>query len=333
MIYLTPFYFMSSSTLILSTIIAISRTNWLLIWLAIELNIISFIPIIRATTNFQETEASVKYLLVQALGSRLLILRSISIWISHQIFYGINIILIFSLLMKIGIAPCHLWYPSVITSIAWMPALLLSTWQKLAPLSIISFILIKTSSWIIVSLARLNALIGGMIGINQTHLRTIIAYSSITHIGWIIALIYKNISIPTIIYFRLYVILVIPIFLLINRINAKTINQLNSRAKSNNNQYIIIPILLLSLGGLPPLTGFFPKWFAIYLISPSSFILLMSLIVGSLINLYYYLNITFSSILRNTLLNINWLYKIKTIPSVTIYISTLCIPLVPIIII
>jgi len=120
----------TSLTLAISTIITVSRTNWLIIWLAIELNLISFIPIINITINFQETEASVKYLLVQALGSSLLILRSISIWISYKITTLITIVLLFSLLIKIGIAPCHLWYPSVITSVAWIPALILSTWQK-----------------------------------------------------------------------------------------------------------------------------------------------------------------------------------------------------------
>lgn len=254
-------------------------------------------------------------------------------WLTHQISYRIRIILIFSLLIKIGIAPCHLWYPSVITSIAWIPALVLSTWQKIAPLSILSFILIKTSSWLIIVLARLNAAIGGMIGLNQTHLRTIIAYSSITHIGWILALVYRNMPIPTIIYFTIYALLIAPIFLLMYKINTKTLSQLNTRTINFKNQYLLLPLLFLSLGGLPPLTGFFPKWFSIYIISPNSYILLIFLILGSVINLYYYLNIIFSSTLRKNTSNITWNNSI--LPSITwaVYISIICIPLVPILII
>lgn len=332
MIFNTPFLMLSRSTIIIRTLIALSRTNWLIIWLAIELNLIAFIPIISISTNFQETEASVKYLLIQALGSRLLILRSISIWMSHQIIYTLNIVLILSLLIKIGIAPCHIWYPSVITSIAWIPALILSSWQKLAPLSIIAFIIIKTSFLLITVLARLNALTGGLLGINQTHLRTIIAYSSITHIGWMLALIYRNIPISILIYFIMYVILIRPIFYIINKLNNKTLSQINISSHKFKHQAILLPILFLSLGGLPPLTGFFPKWFTIYLISPNSIILLFFLIAGSLINLYYYLNIRFSSILRNNSTTITWSLKNKISVTRIVYIAIICIPLVPIII-
>lgn len=331
MIIFTPFLIITCLTLIIRTTIALSSTNWLIIWLAIELNLISFIPIINISNNFQETEASVKYLLIQALGSRLLIVRSLSIWLSIQSL-NISIVLITALIIKIGIAPCHIWYPSVITSIAWMPAIILSTWQKLAPLSVISLILIKTS-YLIILLAGLNALTGGMVGLNQTHLRAIIAYSSITHIGWILALIYINISIPAIIYFLVYVILIIPIFLTLSSLNRKTLAQIRTTSSQYKNQYILLPVIFLSLGGLPPLTGFFPKWFTIYLMSSSSTILLFFLITGSLINLYFYLNIIFSTILSKSNISINWISKVTLRNSSILYLSTLCLPLVPLLII
>jgi NADH:ubiquinone oxidoreductase subunit 2 (subunit N) len=302
-----------------------------MVWLAIELNLISFIPIINNTYSFQETEASVKYLLIQALGSRLLIIRSLSLWFSHQIFININIILLFSLLIKIGIAPCHLWYPSVITSISWIPALILSTWQKIAPLSIISFFLIRTSTNIMIILARINALTGGLMGLNQRHLRTLIAYSSITHIGWIIALIRNNISISTIIYFLFYSILITPIFIILYKINTKTLSQINRSRNNEKLQYIILPILFLSLGGLPPLTGFFPKWFSIYLLTPSSIIILFILIAGSLINLYFYLNIVFSIMLRTRKNKSNWNKSNKLNYSLITYVTLTIIPLIPLI--
>lgn len=333
MTFTTPFLIISISTLIVRTLIALSSSNWLIIWLAIELNLISFIPMINSTSRFQETEASVKYLLVQALGSRLLILRSITMWATHQIIPQIRTLLLFSLLIKIGIAPCHLWYPSVITSIAWTPALILSTWQKLAPLSIISFILIKSSIILICILAILNALTGGLIGLNQTHLRTIIAYSSITHMGWIIALIYRNLPLSTILYFTIYSLLIRPIFFILYKINRKTLAQLNSSSNKYKLQFIVIPVIFLSLGGLPPLTGFFPKWLTIYLISPESFLLLIFLIIGSLINLYFYLNIVFSSILRKNIINSSWNINILISAPSLVFAATICLPLVPLLII
>nr|YP_010614727.1 NADH dehydrogenase subunit 2 [Enchytraeus irregularis]WAS35302.1 NADH dehydrogenase subunit 2 [Enchytraeus irregularis] len=329
MIHYSPFFMINVLTLMTSTIMAISSTNWLMVWLAMELNLISFIPIMNNSYSFQETEASVKYLLIQALGSSLLIMSSLSLWLSHQIFINMNLILLFSLLIKIGMAPCHLWYPSVMTSISWIPALMLSTWQKIAPLSIMSFFLMSTSTNIMMILASMNALTGGLMGLNQSHLRTLLAYSSITHMGWMMALISNNMSMSTIIYFMFYSMLITPIFMMLNKMNTKTLSQMNSSSMNVKSQYIIIPLLFLSLGGLPPLTGFFPKWFAIFLLTPNSMIMLFILIAGSLMNLYFYLNIVFSIMLSTNKNKTSWNKKTAMNFTWIMYMTFTLIPLIP----
>lgn len=298
----TPFNFICRLLIILRTIIVLSRSNWIFLWAGIELNLLSFIPLIILSNSNQETEASIKYFLAQALGSRVMLISRISIWFysSTPINY-IRALLFMSLLLKIGMAPCHLWYPSVITSISWISCLILSTWQKLAPLAIISFIITSTFSNILIILAALNALIGGAIGINQVHLRTIIAYSSITHIGWIVRLAAINKIIPTILYFLFYSILITPIFIVFRKFASSTrldINKLISKAPILQ---LLIPTLLLSLGGLPPITGFIPKWITIEILANSNPYILIMLITGAIINLYFYLNITFNIILTPTM--------------------------------
>ena len=294
-----------------------------MLWLALELNLLSFLPIILSTNQIQETEARVKYILTQALGSSLLMVRRLSMYIQTTSTNVIIFILIIAIIIKIGLAPCHIWYPSVISSIAWSSALILTSWQKIAPLSIIIFILIKSSSWIITLLARINALIGGLIGINQSQLRTILAYSSITHLGWITGLISINKPLLAIRYFLIYVIVVSPIFIILNIINVKTLTQINKGIKPWSILSIILPLLLLSLGGLPPLLGFIPKLITIYSITYLP--LTIILILGAVINLYYYLNITFSTILRTnknnfniTSSNINYLITIPRIAALLI---------------
>jgi len=138
--------------------------------------------------------------------------------------------------------------------------------------------------------------------------------------------------IPTILYFVAYMALVTPIFIIIYKINAKTVSQINKRSVRNKYQTIWVPLIFLSLGGLPPLTGFFPKWFSIYLISPNSFTMLIFLLVGSLLNLYYYLNIVFSSILASSKSQ-SWYKNLIPTSSLTIYVSLTILPLAPLLII
>lgn len=297
----TPFLISSRSIIVLSSLIAISSTNWLFLWTALELNLLRFIPIIIRSKKNQETEATVKYFIVQAIGSRVLLIRRISLWFRYNLNTPLqypSLLIFIALVLKIGIVPCHIWYPSVITSISWFSALILSTWQKLAPLIIVTFTFTKSISYLIVALAGINAIVGGLVGINQSHLRTIIAYSSITHIGWIIRLIAIFKPVATITYFIIYSIIIAPIFIIFHIKNIRNTNSSNKLISQSPIYNILIPVLLLSLRGLPPLTGFIPKWITINIIANINPTLTLILIAGAIINTYFYLNIAFNFLLR-----------------------------------
>jgi len=298
----------------------------------LEINILRFIPLIIIRKSNQETEASIKYFLSQALGS-ILILLGISI-LYQPIIQNISIwTIITAIFIKLGIAPCHFWYPSVISSLSWINCLILSTWQKLAPLSLLIITTRKTQSRTILAItARLNALIGGVLGINQTHLRPLLAYSSIGHIGWITSILSINKISFCIIYFVIYSLIVIPIFFIINIINSKTIKTIYNIFKINTITALIIAICLLSLAGIPPLTGFIPKLIIIFKLIETNYIILIFLLIGAYINLYYYLNITFNLIIRRNNISIKYEkrnnYKLSTI----VILSTSIIGIIPIII-
>lgn len=284
-------------TLVLRTLIALSRANWLFVWGAIELNLLRFIPIIIQTNNNQETEGSVKYFLAQALGSALLLISRTSLWIPFSLLYNfMPLILTAAVILKLGRVPCHFWYPSVIASISWISCLILSTWQKLAPLSILAFLLPQKNMNFIISIAAINAVVGGIMGINQTQLRTIIAYSSIGHIGWMmrLAAIFKPGACIT--YFTIYCILISPLFISIRYLNIYSTKHLRKLSSYSRILHISLIIIFLSLAGLPPLTGFMPKLITIMLLVQSIKIVILILIVGSVINLFFYLNIVITSI-------------------------------------
>jgi len=331
MFLLTPASLLILITITISSLLALTRSNWFMAWVAIEVNLLRFIPIITQSKSNQETEACVKYFLAQAVGSALILLSRLSAWSISPIQSWWTPILIIALLLKLGAAPCHFWYPSVITSISWSNALLLSTWQKLAPLALLSYPIIHHRK--IVSLlamaASLNALTGGILGINQSHLRTLLAYSSITHIGWILGAIYLNNPHLSITYFLFYSLIIAPIFILLHNINLTRPNQFPILLTSSKLSLFCLIILLLSLAGIPPLTGFLPKWLLISAMIAQIKIIILPLLIGSFINLYFYLNIVFRTL--SPTLKIHYNHKLTDIKLVTLVLpATRTLGLIPI---
>lgn len=305
-----PYLPLFSSTLLLGTFIAISSNQWIYVWMGLEINILSFVPLIISTSNNQETESAVKYFLAQATGSGLLLLGALNHFFSPLLFTGekISIILILlGLITKLGIAPCHFWFPSVIAGLSWIICLILSTWQKLIPLLIIIFLIKINNTHLSLLPAALRRLIGGLGGLNQTQLRPLLAYSSIGHLGWIFATRVHS-SAVSMIYFLTYALIITSVIVILNIASFKSLKHFSSLSKTPILLSSLIILTLLSLGGLPPITGFLPKWAAIDLIiNTGQWTLLIILISGSLINLSYYLNIIFNLILKT-----DHSYKLKS---------------------
>lgn len=276
---LYPFLTLFLITLLTRTIIALSSHLWLIVWIALELNIISFIPLISSSNWLQESEASLKYLLFQALGSVLLLIGSIN--------SSLQLLIILGLLIKAGAAPFHFWFPSVIKRISWPAATLLITWQKIAPVVIVttSFPTFQTR---LLAAGLTRALVGALGGLSQTHLRPLLAYSSIGHIGWIITARRRSPS-TSIIYLSTYILISLPIILGAFKGGVNSLKK-TQRPVTHRHQYILFPSIL-SLRGLPPLLGFMPK--IIVLLSLNSLPALI-LIISSLTNLSYYLNFFFT---------------------------------------
>nr|QGZ10036.1 NADH dehydrogenase subunit 2 [Eisenia nordenskioldi pallida] len=294
----SPISMLTMSTLILSTLMAMSSTNWILLWGAMELNLLSFIPVIMQSKNHQEVEGSVKYFLAQALGSAILLTSSISMWMPFSASPNfLSFLLTSALLLKLGSVPCHFWYPSVMASISLISCMILSTWQKLAPISILAFLLPQKNMQFIMLAAGTNALLGGLMGMNQSQLRTIMAYSSIGHIGWMLSLVAVFKPTAAILYLLVYSMLLAPLFLIMKFFNMQHIKHMNASTSHNMLLHMILMILLMSLGGLPPLTGFMPKFMTILLLMSTMKILALLLILGSVMNLFFYLNIVINMML------------------------------------
>nr|UKG18884.1 NADH dehydrogenase subunit 2 [Dendrolimus punctatus]UKG18897.1 NADH dehydrogenase subunit 2 [Dendrolimus punctatus]UKG19027.1 NADH dehydrogenase subunit 2 [Dendrolimus punctatus]UKG19040.1 NADH dehydrogenase subunit 2 [Dendrolimus punctatus] len=284
--------------LIFSTLISISSNSWFGCWIGLEINLLSFIPLISNSNNLLMSEASLKYFLTQSIASINLlfsILMKMILLKNFDLNNFLSIMINSSLLMKMGSAPFHFWFPNIVEGLSWFNNFILMSWQKITPMILLSYYM--NNNFLLIMM-MINIMIGAIGGLNQTSLRKLMAYSSINNLGWMIFAITISENL-WIFYFTTYSFLIsIMIFMFYNLnmffINQLFINNMNSMIKIN------LFINFLSLGGLPPFIGFLPKWIIInFLINNKMFLLSFIFIMMSLIMLFFYIRIIYSSLMFN----------------------------------
>nr|QLD22542.1 NADH dehydrogenase subunit 2 [Microsciurus flaviventer] len=330
-------------TLFSGTMITLLSSHWLLIWIGLEMSLLAIIPILVSKPNPRSIEAASKYFLIQATASMIFMMAAIinfystGEWsISNPINHLSSFMLTIALSMKMGLAPFHLWVPEVTQGTPLMSGLILLTWQKIAPVSIMFQIAPSINYTLIMSMALMSILLGGWGGLNQTQLRKIMAYSSIAHMGWMMAIISFN-PMLSILNLLIYITLTTNMFMLLYH-NKKT-STLSLSNSWNKSPLLVstILIVLMSLGGLPPLTGFSPKWMIIKeLVSNNNIILPTSMAMLALLNLYFYMRLIYSTSLTlfpsPNNIKIKWQFentKISLPMPTIIIISAMFLPLTP----
>nr|APX40876.1 NADH dehydrogenase subunit 2 [Psylliodes hispanus] len=294
------------------TLISIAAYSWLTMWIGLEINLLSIIPLFKSHKNYFPAEATLKYFITQSLASTIILFSIIfsmnmSEFLPNNWNYWMMMILNSALLMKLGAAPFHSWFPEVAEGLNWMNNLLLMTWQKLAPSILIMYNMNMMVFFTLIII--ISSIIGGIYGINQISLRKILAYSSINHIAWMLASMLNN-KMIWLIYFIIYSLISLNIILIFNYLNIFYINQLFNSLNSNKMFKMLFILNFFSLGGLPPFLGFLPKWLVLnYLINNNFYILSIILVIFTLLTLFFYIRITFSSLMLK--INENLIKKIK----------------------
>nr|YP_009441591.1 NADH dehydrogenase subunit 2 [Hylastes brunneus]AOY40137.1 NADH dehydrogenase subunit 2 [Hylastes brunneus] len=287
-------------SLFLGTLISISSLSWLTAWIGLEMNLLSILPLMKTLKNKISTESMIKYFITQAIASNIL-LFSVIMFTASTNFSNFNYIstlislsLTSSLFLKMGAAPFHFWLPEVVSGMPWHMVLILLTWQKLAPMILLANSM--NNLMFLYSVIIFSSLIGSLLGINQTCIRKIMVYSSINHMGWMISTLLISYN-TWLIYFIIYFIINLNIMVLFNKFNLFYLTQLFSIFTFNKKMKLLFMMNFFSLGGLPPFLGFLPKWITInQLINSTSYFMTIMLIFLSLISLFFYLRLSFSSL-------------------------------------
>nr|AQR57243.1 NADH dehydrogenase subunit 2 [Pundamilia sp. 'pink anal fin'] len=284
----------------LGTTITFTSSHWLLAWMGLEMNTLAIIPLMAQHHHPRAVEATTKYFLTQAAAAATLLFASVTNawltgqWEIQQITHPLpNTMITLALALKIGLAPLHAWLPEVLQGMSLTTGLILSTWQKLAPFALI-LQLQPSNSTLLIILGLTSTFVGGWGGLNQTQLRKILAYSSIAHLGWMIIVLQFSPSL-TLLTLLIYLIMTFSMFLMFKLNKSTNINTLATSWTKAPALTALAPLILLSLGGLPPLTGFMPKWLIIQELTKQGLAPTATLAaLSALLSLYFYLRLSYA---------------------------------------
>nr|QHI42577.1 NADH dehydrogenase subunit 2 [Calidris alpina] len=289
-------------SLFLGTTITISSNHWMMAWTGLEINTLAIIPLISKSHHPRAIEAAIKYFLVQAAASALVLFSStINAWHTGQ--WDITqlthptscLLLTTAIAMKLGLVPFHFWFPEVLQGSTLTTALLLSTMMKFPPITILFLTSHSLNPTLLTTMAIASAGLGGWMGLNQTQIRKILAFSSISHLGWMAIIMIYSPKL-TLLTFYLYSLMTATVFLSLNTIKVLKLSTMMTSWTKTPMLNATLMLTLLSLAGLPPLTGFLPKWLIIQELTKQEMTTAAMIIAMlSLLGLFFYLRLAYYS--------------------------------------
>ena len=309
---------------VLGMMVMISSNDLIVFYMGLELQ--SLALYVLATYNrdqLKSSEAGLKYFVLSALSSGLLLYGCSLIYgfsgstnfdvISTQLnsneyvlTFGIVFILV-GLAFKISAVPFHMWAPDVYEGSPTTVTLFFTMVPKIAALTVfIRFLyvpflnLIDQWQMIIVFLSIASMLFGAIAAIGQTNIKRLVAYSSIGHIGYTLAGLatVSNEGIQSsIIYISIYVVMNLALFsclLMLRRNNQyyEDIDDLSGLSKNHPLLSLSLLVILFSLAGIPPLAGFFAKFYVFKaVLEQSMYFLAIVGLLSTVVAAFYYLRI------------------------------------------
>nr|AIC66197.1 NADH dehydrogenase subunit 2 [Phytotoma raimondii] len=329
----------TTMSLLLGTTITISSNHWLMAWTGLEINTLAALPLISKSHHPRAIEATTKYFLTQATASALLLFSSMTnAWytgqwdITHLTHPTSCILLTTAISMKLGLVPFHFWFPEVLQGSSLTTNLLLATIMKFPPTVLLFLTSPSLNPTLLSIMAIASAALGGWMGLNQTQIRKILAFSSISHLGWMTIILIYNPKL-TLITFYLYSLTTAAIFFTLSTTNTLKLSSMMITWTKIPSLTAVLMLTLLSLAGLPPLTGFLPKWLIIQELTKQELTTTATIIAMlSLLGLFFYLRLAYCATITlppNSTNHMKHWQINKSVSTLTTVLTTLSIMLLP----
>lgn len=305
----------------LGMMIIISSHDFIAMYLGLELQSLALYVLASFDRrSVRSSEAGIKYFLLGALSSGILLYGcslvygfagtlDFTVLAQSKLNYGAELGIIFilaGLAFKIGAVPFHMWAPDVYEGAPTPVAMFFASTPKIAAMAVLARIMVEALpeasifTPIILTLSVLSMALGAFASIAQSSIRRLIAYSSIGHAGYALigVLVGTSDGIQSmVIYLAIYLVSVIGLFCCImalrrNDSSLETISDLAGLSQTNPAIAFFISIALFSMAGIPPLAGFFAKFY-IFLaaISAGFYVLAIFAALMSVVATFYYLRI------------------------------------------
>nr|YP_009502280.1 NADH dehydrogenase subunit 2 [Heteropsylla sp. DMP-2018]AWU48922.1 NADH dehydrogenase subunit 2 [Heteropsylla sp. DMP-2018] len=313
------YFWILSPLYLISILFAISSYSWMMMWIGMEMNLLIFLFIMLKSKMFNSSESSMKYYMIQAVGSVMFVFSISTQKIYFSEYFLINALVPpLALMMKSGTAPFHAWTPEIALNMNFTSLFLFLTMQKIIPLLIICSSWNYWLMWIIL----INMLVGAVGGISQSSINKMLVYSSINNIGWILMSSLESLFMFYF-YFFIYLMLNMYILIMMSNMKIKWISQIKSQ---NIFKKISYGSLMISFSGLPPFMGFIPKW--IILKKMCSIMPLTSIlsILISVFSLFFYMKMSTKMLLSSSFSK-KWKIKTKNSCFIILVINLCSFPL------
>ena len=309
---------------ILGMLVMISSNDLMVFYIGLELQSLALYVLASFNRDqLKSSESGLKYFVLSALSSGLLLYGCSLIYgfsgstnfdiISNTVnsnHYGLTFGIVFILVglsFKISAVPFHMWAPDVYEGSPTPVTLFFSVVPKIAALTVfIRFLYVPfinmMDQWqpIIIFLSIASMIFGAIAAIGQKNLKRLIAYSSIGHIGYALA----GLSVGTneglqssIVYISIYIVMNLGFFSCLlmmkkNDLYFETIEDLSGLSKNHPILSLCFLIVLFSLAGIPPLAGFFAKFYIFKsVIEQSMYFLAIVGLLSTVVAAFYYLRI------------------------------------------